>query len=1097
MKYIFIDTNIFLHFQDFRKIDWKKEAKAKECTLMLAPIVLDELDKKKIGTNRIGKKARQVLSAIEDLIDKAVLNKTVRFEVLLEKPMQRIYDENELNFKEPDHRLFASIIDFKEKKQVDDILLCTNDVGPRLRAKQYGIALLNLSEKYLLPEQESEAEKQIKKLEQENAKLKNRIPKLSIAFDDSYEYIKFETENFDLIDYEDYKAQCFAEIKQKYPYMEDVDPYKNPLGGLMILMPDSNQINAYNSNLDKFFGIVYMAADGGLLEYDGKNWKRFTGSTGFTRSVFVVNDSLIYTGSDLDFGVWRRNKYQQFDYSSLYPFQEDLQEISEEFWRIHQWRDDMLFVSSQSIYVYRREQLIKIAAPSGFTGSFWVNDSLYFSDKNHGLFAFDGFSLQRVFDNPPGFGAEIAGIYPLNNDLVIVTRDEGLFLYAENTLMPLDNDLSQKLNAAKVFSFERIGDNYVAFGTVLKGLYIAELEGNIIHHINRHKGLPSNTILSLHYSHSGKLWLGMDYGISSMDLLNKITTFYDFRGDFGTAYTAILDNGEFYLGTNQGLYRARWDDLNNNLEYYQFELIPGTEGQVWALEKINGQLLMGHDRGLFTIRGNFVEEISNREGVWTVISYKDYLLTGNYNGISIFRLSAGNWVFERKMDLIYGSCNQLIHERDNILWINIPNFGIIRAVLDEHLYPKERLIFPIETFKGKDPIIYKDDKGVHLYTDLYQYSYAENKREFVKSSEAVSITEITDRLPGVYLPVTIHPDYDFYPVYNGFALKYRKTGEEELAAKHTLVLRNMEAFNNRDGLIIHPHARVPFALNNFHVEVIVPDWDNVLYQFKLGDSDEWSEKQSDNTIELLGLRHGMHHLSVRALVDDQVLDKKLIPFRVAAPWYFTWYAIVTYVLLLGLLIYVVTSWQKLVLRKQKKMMLLKEQNSLRQQTEKHKQQIMVIEQKRMKAEYDQLKQQLKSKTIELANKAKDNEEKNRMLLTLKEKCEKAQQNPALFEMKWREMQRILDSYLKIQDNTFEIQMDELHQEFFKKLKEKFPELSNNDLRLCAYLKIGLNSKEIAELLNIQPSSFYISRSRLRKKLSLKPEEDLYTFLNEV
>lgn len=177
-------------------------------------------------------------------------------------------------------------------------------------------------------------------------------------------------------------------------------------------------------------------------------------------------------------------------------------------------------------------------------------------------------------------------------------------------------------------------------------------------------------------------------------------------------------------------------------------------------------------------------------------------------------------------------------------------------------------------------------------------------------------------------------------------------------------------------------------------------------------------------------------------------------------------------------------------------MLLKEQNSLRQQTEKHKQQIMLMEQKQLKAEYEQLKQQLKSKTIELAKKARDNEDKNRLLLDLKAKCEKAQKNPALFDMKWREMQRILDSYLTVQDKTFEIQMDELHQEFFKKLKERFPDLSNNDLRLCAYLKIGLNSKEIAELLNIQPSSFYISRSRLRKKLSLKPQEDLYNFLNE-
>jgi len=297
--------------------------------------------------------------------------------------------------------------------------------------------------------------------------------------------------------------------------------------------------------------------------------------------------------------------------------------------------------------------------------------------------------------------------------------------------------------------------------------------------------------------------------------------------------------------------------------------------------------------------------------------------------------------------------------------------------------------------------------------------------------------------------------------------------------------------------MLHPGARVPYQLNNVYLEIIIPNKEDVFYQYKLKDSDEWSEWQDDNTIELLGLHHGSYNITFRARINDQIAEEKVIPFKILAPWYFKWYSFLFYFLLLALIIYFILNWQKVSLKKQKKMMLLKEQNSLRQQTEKHKQQLILVEQKRLQAEYDQVKQQLKSKTIELANKAKDNEEKNRLLLNLKEKCEKAQQNPALFEMKWREMQRILDSYLTIQDNTFEIQMDELHQEFFRKLKEKFPDLSNNDLRLCAYLKIGLNSKEIAELLNIQPSSFYISRSRLRKKLNLKPEENLYTFLNEI
>jgi len=61
MKYIFLDTNIFLHFQDFEKIDWLSESSSKACKLIIAPVVIDELDEKKIGTNKIGSRARKVL----------------------------------------------------------------------------------------------------------------------------------------------------------------------------------------------------------------------------------------------------------------------------------------------------------------------------------------------------------------------------------------------------------------------------------------------------------------------------------------------------------------------------------------------------------------------------------------------------------------------------------------------------------------------------------------------------------------------------------------------------------------------------------------------------------------------------------------------------------------------------------------------------------------------------------------------------------------------------------------------------------------------------------------------------------------------------
>jgi len=844
-------------------------------------------------------------------------------------------------------------------------------------------------------------------------------------------------------------------------------------------------------------GMVYMAADKGLLEFDGKTWNSYKGSAGFTRSLLVLNDSLIYTGSDLDFGVWIKNKYQGFEYRSLYPFRKDVQDINEEFWDVHYLDDNVIFVSSQNIYVYKNQQLTRINAPHKFAGSFAVNDSLYLADAKFGLYVFDKTSLKMVFNYPDNRPFEISGIYHRNNGAVIVTKNAGLYFYTPGNLVSLENNLSEKLKTANVFSFEQIHYSYLAFGTILKGLLITDFDGNIIHQINKYKGLLSNTILSLHYTPSGKLWIGMDYGVSSLYLQNNITYFYDYRGDFGTGRTAIVIDEIFYLGTNQGLYHTPWNELNNGMEFTQFQLVPGTEGQVWTLKNIDNKLFIGHDRGLFILEKHGVENLDLHNGVWTILLYKEFLLTGNYNGITIFRRSGNQWTFLKKMDLILGSCNQLVIEKENILWVNIPNFGVIRAVIDNNLYPVERLIFPDSIFVGNDPWLAQNENGIQVVTDKYLYTYNDGDKAFVKEAEQINFPKVESILSGVYQSSVLHSSYDFYPIYNGFALKYLNYIDDSAEESHSLIFRKAEAFNNNERVAFYSGKKVPYQLNNFKIEYIVPNQGDVLYQYKLNDSGKWSTWDPGNSIELIGLKYGEYTLFVRANIDGTISGTNSISFRVVEPWHRTWYAYAFYLLLTVLAVYLIRQWQKLALKKQKKNLLIKEKNSLRQQAEKHKEKIMMLEQERLKTEFEQVKQQLKNKTIELASKAKDNEDKNRLLLSLKEKFDVAQEVPGTSKIKLGEIRRLLDSYLKIEDKTFEIQMDELHQDFFKTLKENFSGLSNNDLRLCAYLKVGLNSREIADILNIQPSSSYISRSRLRKKLNLKPEEDLYDFLNNI
>lgn len=845
-------------------------------------------------------------------------------------------------------------------------------------------------------------------------------------------------------------------------------------------------------------GMVYMASDKGLLEFDGKNWAVFKGSAGFTRSVLVVNDSLIFTGSDLDFGVWKRNRFKTFEYTSLYPFRKDVQDINEEFWDVHCLGDKIIFVSSKSIYIYADQQLTRITAPNSFTGSFAVNDSLYLADAINGVYLFDKTALKHMFKYPGDLSFDISGIFHQNDEIVIVTRNAGLYYYSSEKVRPVEIDLSETLKTANVFSFEPVSNTHLAFGTVLKGLFITDLDGNIIHQINRYKGLLSNTILSLHYSPFGKLWVGSDYGVASLFLKNNITYFYDYRGDFGTGYTAQIMDDVFYLGTNQGLYRAGWKDLNNNMEFTRFDLVPFTEGQVWALEMIDNTLLMGHDNGLYVYNDSNFELLDQHEGVWTIVSYKDYLLTGNYNGISIFDKSGNEWVFQRRMDMILGSCNQLIVENENILWVNIPNFGVIRAVLDSKLYPAERLIFPDSIFVGNDLWLTKNEKGIQVFTDSYHYTYDAGAEAFIKELEPIAFPKTENVLSGIYQPSSLNSDYDFYPVYNGFTLKYLHFVEDMDAADYSLVFRKSEAFSNDERMAFYAGAKLPYKLNNLRIGFIVPNQDDVLYQYRLNETGKWSDWSEINVAEFIGLKDGELTIFVNAMINGRIAGTNSMTFRIDPPWYRSWYAYLSYLLMFLLAMYLIRRWQKIALKKQKKHLLLKEQNSLRQQAQKHREKILMIEQERLKTEYEHMKQQLRTKTVELANKAKDNEDKNRLLLSLKEKFDLIQDNdPCLSKLRLGEIRRLLASYLKIDDRTFEIQMDELHQEFFKKLKDQFPTLSNNDLRLCAYLRVGLNSKEIADIMNIQPSSSYISRSRLRKKLNLKPEEDLYDFLNAI
>lgn len=292
MKYIFLDTNIFLHFQNFEKIDWLSESFSKNCKLIIPPVVIDELDEKKIGTNKIGNRARNILNRFEQLseMEEAKINENIEFEILLLKPSREIYESNHLNFDEKDHRLIASIIQFSQEYNINDILLCSNDIGPRLRAKMFSIKSLKLDSKYLIPNQVSEEEKKIIQLERENQILKTRIPKLDVLFLDENKFQKIKIPQRDFSNFENFKAEKLKEIKIENPYMETINPNGNLLSKLSALEP--SRVNEYNDKLDEFYSEYENTLDK-IFEYEKKDLLSF-------KIQFIIKNSGKRPADDID-----------------------------------------------------------------------------------------------------------------------------------------------------------------------------------------------------------------------------------------------------------------------------------------------------------------------------------------------------------------------------------------------------------------------------------------------------------------------------------------------------------------------------------------------------------------------------------------------------------------------------------------------------------------------------------------------------------------------------------------------------------------------------------------------------------------------------
>jgi len=163
---------------------------------------------------------------------------------------------------------------------------------------------------------------------------------------------------------------------------------------------------------------------------------------------------------------------------------------------------------------------------------------------------------------------------------------------------------------------------------------------------------------------------------------------------------------------------------------------------------------------------------------------------------------------------------------------------------------------------------------------------------------------------------------------------------------------------------------------------------------------------------------------------------------------------------------------------------------------RHLQEVLFAEEeiKRLQEQsIEQKNHELTSAAILIANKNEVLEKLGK--LADKMNCDNGNGQPEIRKEMLREIERQTD--VESQWEQFKLHFETIHKSFFTELRDRNPGLTQNDLQLCAYIKLNMGTKEIARLMNIAPESVNTHRYRLRKKLALSAEETLDDFIHNL
>jgi len=271
---------------------------------------------------------------------------------------------------------------------------------------------------------------------------------------------------------------------------------------------------------------------------------------------------------------------------------------------------------------------------------------------------------------------------------------------------------------------------------------------------------------------------------------------------------------------------------------------------------------------------------------------------------------------------------------------------------------------------------------------------------------------------------------------------------------------------------------------------------NLEYSFRLKNFDDtWSVWTKRTEKEYTNLPAGKYSFEVK--VRDNLGKESLATsysFKMLPPWYRSIWAKMIYLLLGCTGLYFLYKWQAAKFKQQEAKYAVEQKKIVYI----HELELAKTESELVAVRNEKLEVEVNFKNSELASSAMHLVKKGELFTKIKGELThlmKGTENPTTIA-DLKKMIRALseDDNMDQEWENFAKHFDKVHSDFLAEQKEKYPTITPNELKLCAYLRMNLSTKEIAQLMNISVRGVEISRYRLRKKLQIPSETSLFDYL---